>query len=138
MSRPDLHRRLLRVPKPDERRLAVRVTPDALRHVRAGHPWVFEESVTSVSHEAEAGDPSVIFDNDPKFLALAPHHPDSPIRFRIIHVGKPMTIDESFWRDTFHRALDARIAFGRGGWRRRTRGRGNRASAQAQRVRRTG
>jgi len=30
------------------RRLAVRVTPDALRHVRAGHPWIFEDSVVSV------------------------------------------------------------------------------------------
>ena len=35
------------LPRPAERRLAVRVTPDALRHVRAGHPWVFADSITA-------------------------------------------------------------------------------------------
>lgn len=111
MTRPDLHRRLLRVPRPNEKRLAVRVTPDALRHVRARHPWVFEESVTSVSHEAEAGDLAVIFDNDRKFVALALHDPDSPIRFRVIHVGRPTPIDDDFWRSTFRAALDQRTHF---------------------------
>ena len=110
MSRPDLHRRLLRIPRPNEKRLAVRVTPDALRHVRAGHPWVFEESVTSVSHEAGAGDLGVIFDNDRKFVALALHDPDSPIRFRVIHVGRPTPVDDDFWRTTIRTALDARRA----------------------------
>jgi 23S rRNA (cytosine1962-C5)-methyltransferase len=108
MSRPDLHRRLLRVPKPNEKRLAVRVTPDALRHVRARHPWVFEESVTSVSHEADAGDLAVIFDNDRKFVALALHDPESPIRFRVIHVGRPAPVDDEFWRARFAAALEQR------------------------------
>ena len=105
MNGPELHRRLLRVPRPNEKRLAVRVTPDALRHVRAHHPWVFEESVTSVSHEADAGDLAVIFDADRKFVALALHDPESPIRFRVIHVGKPTPVDDEFWRSTFRAAL---------------------------------
>ena len=111
MSRPELHRRLLRVPRPNDKRLAVRVTPDALRHIRARHPWVFEESVTSVSHEADAGDVSVVFDNDRKFVALALHDPESPIRFRVLHVGKPTPIDDDFWRTTFRTALSKRAAF---------------------------
>jgi 23S rRNA (cytosine1962-C5)-methyltransferase len=111
MSRPDLHRRLLRVPRPDEKRLAVRVTPDALRHVRARHPWVFEESVTSVGHEAETGDLAVIFDDDRKFVALALHDPESPIRFRVIHVGKPTPVDDDFWRRSVERALEQRATF---------------------------
>ena len=111
MNGPELHRRLLRVPRPNEKRLAVRVTPDALRHVRAHHPWVFEESVTSVSHEADAGDLAVIFDADRKFVALALHDPESPIRFRVIHVGKPTPVDDEFWRSTFRAALAKRTAF---------------------------
>ena len=111
MSRPDLHRRLLRLPRPNERRLAVRVTPDALRHVRAGHPWVFEESVTSVSHEADAGDLAVVFDEDRKFVALALHDPDSPIRFRIIHTGRPTPVDDQFWRRVIDDALAVRAPF---------------------------
>lgn len=111
MRRPPLHRRLLRVPRPADKRLAVRVTPDALRHIRSGHPWVFEESVTSISHEAEVGDISVIFDNDRKFVALALYDPDSPIRFRILHVGKPTPIDADWWRSTVDAALAVRTPF---------------------------
>ncbi len=111
MNRPTLHKRLLRLPRPNDKRLAVRVTPDALRHVRAGHPWVFEESVTSISHEATAGDLAVIFDNDRKFVAIALYDPDSPIQFRIIHVGKPTPIDQAWWRSTVGAALDIRAPF---------------------------
>ncbi len=111
MSRPPLHRRLLRVPRPSDKRLAVRVTPDALRHIRSGHPWVFEESVTSISHEADVGDVSVIFDNDRKFVALALYDPDSPIQFRILHVGKPTPIDADWWRSTIDAALAVRAPF---------------------------
>jgi 23S rRNA (cytosine1962-C5)-methyltransferase len=111
MNSPELHRRLRRLPRPAERRLAVRVTPDALRHVRAGHPWVFEESVTSVSHEAEAGDVAVLFDDRRRFVALALHDPDSPIRFRVLHVGRPTPLDDDFWRRAVAAALDRRTAF---------------------------
>ncbi len=111
MTRPVLHQRLLRTPRPGAKRLAVRVTPDALRHIRAGHPWVFEESVTSISHEASAGDLAVIFDNDRKFVAIALYDPDSPIQFRILHVGKPTPIDEDWWRATVRAALDIRAPF---------------------------
>jgi 23S rRNA (cytosine1962-C5)-methyltransferase len=108
MTRAVLHRRLLRVPGPNDKRLAVRVTPDALRHIRAGHPWVFEESVTSISHEATAGDLAVIFDNDRKFVAVALYDPDSPIQFRILHSGRPAPIDDDWWRATIRRALGQR------------------------------
>jgi 23S rRNA (cytosine1962-C5)-methyltransferase len=89
----------------------VRVTPDALRHIRAKHPWVFEESVTSISHEAAVGDLSVIFDDDRKFVALALYDPDSPIQFRILHVGRPTPIDDDWWRSTVRTALDIREPF---------------------------
>jgi 23S rRNA (cytosine1962-C5)-methyltransferase len=111
VKRHVIHQRLLRVPRPSDKRLAVRVTPDALRHIRAGHPWVFEESVTSISHEATAGDISVIFDHDRKFVALALYDPDSPIQFRILHVGKPTPIDSDWWHGTIRAALDIRAPF---------------------------
>ena len=111
MTRHVLHQRLLRVPRPSDKRLAVRVSPDALRHIRAGHPWVFEESVTSIGHEATAGDLAVIFDNDRKFVALALYDPDSPIQFRILHVGKPTPIDREWWHSTIRTALDLRASF---------------------------
>jgi 23S rRNA (cytosine1962-C5)-methyltransferase len=111
MSRPKLGRSVLRVPQASDKRLAVRVTPDALRHIKARHPWVFEESVTSISHEATAGDLAVVFDNDRKFVALALYDPDSPIQFRVIHVGRPVPIDDAWWRATITTALAKRDRF---------------------------
>lgn len=109
--RPTLAPELVAVPGPSERRLAVRVTPDALRHVKARHPWVFEESVTSISHEAAAGDLAIIFDNHRKFVAAALYDPDSPIQFRILHVGRPTPIDDDFWRSVIGSALERRVDF---------------------------
>ena len=85
------------LPQVSERRLGVRITADALRHVRAGHPWVFDESVASVSHEGAEGDLAVIFDNDRRFVAIGLYDPNGPIAIRVLHVGKPATIDVDFW-----------------------------------------
>jgi 23S rRNA (cytosine1962-C5)-methyltransferase len=108
---PQIHERALRLPSPGERRLAVRVSPDALRHIRAGHPWVFEESVRSVSHDAAAGDLAVIFDANRRFVAIALHDPDSPIRLRILHVGAPTPIDDHWWSAAIAAALERRAEF---------------------------
>lgn len=104
-------RALLAVPGPSDRRLAVRVTADALRHVRARHPWVFEESITSISHEAATGDLAVIFDDDRKFVAVGLYDPDSPIQVRVLHVGRPRPIDATFWDQVISDALERRGAF---------------------------
>lgn len=92
------------LPPVTERRLAVRVTADALRHVRAGHPWVFDDSITSISHDGRAGDLAVIFDNDRRFAAIGLYDPAGPIAIRVLHVGKPLTIDVEFWKQTISAA----------------------------------
>src|SRR5699024_9113750 len=43
-----------RLPVAGDRRVAVRVTNVARRWLESGHPWLFEDSITSVSHEGEA------------------------------------------------------------------------------------
>ena len=78
--------------------MAVRVTPDARRQIAAGHPWVFNESITSISHRGVVGDLAVIFDNDRNFVAIGLWDPGSPIRIRVLHHGKPATIDTAFWQ----------------------------------------
>lgn len=88
---------LEQLPKVADRRLAVRITPDALRHVRAGHPWVFDDSIVSISHEGATGDLAVIFDNDRRFAAIGLYDPAGPIAIRVLHVGKPTSIDAAFW-----------------------------------------
>jgi len=85
------------VPAPEDRRVAVRVTPDALRHVRAGHPWIFDRSITSTSHDAPPGALAVVFDDRRRFAAIGLWDPTSPLRVRVLHAGDPRTVDEAFW-----------------------------------------
>jgi 23S rRNA (cytosine1962-C5)-methyltransferase len=96
------------IPAPADRRLAVRLTADALRQVRAGHPWVYADSITSASHDGAVGDLAVVFDQDRKFAAIALFDPTSPIRLKVLHHGKPITIDRAFWRERLTAALDLR------------------------------
>ncbi len=99
---------LNQLPRPGSKRLAVRVTPDALRHIRAGHPWVFDHSITSVSHEGAAGDLAVIFDADRKFAAIALFDPASPMRLKVLHHGKPVNVDRGFWSQRLATAISRR------------------------------
>ncbi len=87
------------------RRLAVRVSDDALRQVRGGHPWVFDRAIRSVSPEGEPGDLAVVFDKRRRFAAIGLWDPTSPIRVRVLHAGSPRTIDDAFFADRFHEAL---------------------------------
>jgi 23S rRNA (cytosine1962-C5)-methyltransferase len=88
------------LPQPPERRLAIRVTPDALRRIRARHPWVYDRSIDSVNHEDGApGDVGIVFDKNRKFAALGLWDPNSPIRLRMLHVGDPVTIDAAWFNE---------------------------------------
>ncbi len=90
---------------PNDRRLAVRVSKDALRQIRGGHPWIYDQAITSVSHAGKAGDLAVIFDQDRRFVAIGLWDPLSPIRVRILHHGKPTPIDHYFWLTRISDAL---------------------------------
>ena len=98
------------LPRPSTTRLAVRVTPDALRHVRAGHPWVYDHSITSGPTDGAPGDLAVIFDPNRKFAAIGLLDPSSPIRIKVVHHGSPVTIDRSFWLARLTAAAERRHA----------------------------
>jgi len=93
-----------------ERRIAVRATPDAVRHLRAGDPWLFDGSITSATSAdaASAGDLAVVFDARRDFVAIGLWDPSSPIRVKVLHHGEPRQIDESFWRERITTALERR------------------------------
>ncbi len=99
------------LPSVSPTRLAVRVTKDALRHVRSGHPWIFADSITSVSGAGPAGDLAVVFDDRRAFAAIGLFDPDSPIRLKVLHHGRPATIDALWWRSAIERALARRGPF---------------------------
>jgi 23S rRNA (cytosine1962-C5)-methyltransferase len=88
--------------------VAVRVTPDALRQVRGGHPWVFDRSITSASHDAPAGALAVVFDDRRRFAAIGLWDPASPLRVRVLHAGDPVPVDEGFWAARLDQAMQRR------------------------------
>jgi 23S rRNA (cytosine1962-C5)-methyltransferase len=92
------------------RRLALRVTRDAERQLRAGHPWLFADSITPApdAGTAAAGDLAVVFDRQRRFLAIGLYDPGSPLRVRVLHAGRPRPIDRSFWRERLQEALARR------------------------------
>ncbi len=97
-----------RLPRPSERRVAVRVTNDARRQIRGGHPWVFESSITSSTGDGRPGDLAVVFDADRRFQAIGLYDPGSPIKVKVLHHGAPAQIDGEWWHDRFAGALGRR------------------------------
>jgi 23S rRNA (cytosine1962-C5)-methyltransferase len=89
-------------------RLRLRVTAAAENQLRSGHPWVFADSVREQNREGVAGELAVIFDRQDKFFAVGFFDPESPIRVRILHIGKPQKIDEAWWQTRFDAAIGRR------------------------------
>jgi 23S rRNA (cytosine1962-C5)-methyltransferase len=96
------------IPLKDGTNLRLRVTAAAERQVRAGHPWVFADSVRQCNREGRTGELAVIFDRQDRFLAIGLFDADSPIRVRILHRGKPRAIDAVWWRERAAEALRRR------------------------------
>jgi 23S rRNA (cytosine1962-C5)-methyltransferase len=72
------------------------VTADALRQIRGGHPWIFDGSITSTSHDGAPGDLAVVFDDRRNFAAIGLWDPASPIRVRILSTRQE-PIGGDFW-----------------------------------------
>src|SRR6185369_9766712 len=70
--------------------LRLRVTSTAESILRGGHPWLFADSVREQNREGRAGELAVVYDRRDRFLAIGLFDPDSPIRMRVLHVGKPV------------------------------------------------
>ena len=72
--------------------------------MRSGHPWLFADSIHEANRTGETGELAVVYDRKDKFLAVGLFDPDSPIRVRILHAGKPQTIDAVWWQNRLAQA----------------------------------
>ncbi len=89
-------------------RLRLRISAAAETQVRAGHPWVFADSVREQNRDGESGELAVIYDRKDKFLAVGFFDPTSPIRVRVLQTGKPQAIDSEFWQARLEEAVRRR------------------------------
>jgi 23S rRNA (cytosine1962-C5)-methyltransferase len=91
-------------------RLRLRITAAAETIVRSGHPWLFADSIHELNRAGQTGELAVIYDRKDQFLAVGLFDPDSPIRVRILHAGKPQTIDAAWWQARLAQTLARRAA----------------------------
>ena len=88
--------------------LRLRITSTAEWKVRSGHPWIFADSIKSQSRSGVMGELAVVYDKWDNFLAIGLFDPYSPLRVRVLHAGKPQTVDDAWWRERFTNALELR------------------------------
>ncbi len=88
--------------------LRLRITAAAETIVRSGHPWVFADSVKEQNRPGTIHDLAILYDRNDKFLAIGLYDPDSPIRVRILHQGKPVSLNQSWWSQRFDDAVGRR------------------------------
>jgi 23S rRNA (cytosine1962-C5)-methyltransferase len=102
----DLLRWLSPLPRPADKPVQLRCKPAAVRHLKQGHPWLFDEAITHASRDADVGDLAVLNDENRTVVALGLFDPRSPIRVKVLHHGKPTPIDDAF----FARRIDEALA----------------------------
>ena len=86
----------------------VRLKQAGERAVRTGHPWVFADSIRSENRPGEVGDLATVYDRKDRFVAIGIYDPQSPIRIRILHAGKPRAIDDQFRRERIESGIALR------------------------------
>jgi len=86
----------------------LRVSAQAERALRAGHPWLFESSVQEQSHDGQPGDLAVAFDHKGRFLAVGLFDPHSPIRVHVLQHGRPATINVAWFCERLQAAARLR------------------------------
>jgi 23S rRNA (cytosine1962-C5)-methyltransferase len=89
-------------------RLRLRVTAAAESNLRAGHPWLYAQSIREQNRPGRLGELAVVYDRRDRFLALGLFDPDSPLRLRVLHAGKPQTVDRVWWAARLETALARR------------------------------
>jgi 23S rRNA (cytosine1962-C5)-methyltransferase len=88
--------------------LRLRITSRAESILRSGHPWLFSDSIVGQNREGRMGEIAIVYDRKDEFLGFGLYDPLSPIRLRVLHVGKPQAMDDAWWDARLQRVLDRR------------------------------
>ncbi len=88
--------------------LHLRISPTAEWKLRSGHPWLYDQSILQQNRPGQLGELAVLYDRHDNFLAIGLYDPNSPLRVRILHRGKPVRIDGQWWRNRVTDALARR------------------------------
>lgn len=78
-----------------------------MRHVRRGHPWIYDQAIERVSHDGEPGDLAIVFDDKRDFAAIGLWDPTSPIRIRVLATRRT-DVGPALWSTRFAAAAEHR------------------------------
>ncbi len=81
--------------------ISVQLSPPVVRAVKKGHPWVFDKGILKQNKPAKPGDLAILYDQKRKFVGIGLFDPESPIKIRILHRGKPTTLDTEWLKRKF-------------------------------------
>jgi 23S rRNA (cytosine1962-C5)-methyltransferase len=93
---------------PKTQKLRIHVNNKAESALRARHPWLFSDSIKEQNREGEMGEFAVLYDRKDEFLGIGLYDPESPLRVRMLHVGKPVQLNDAWWKDRFQKAIKLR------------------------------
>jgi 23S rRNA (cytosine1962-C5)-methyltransferase len=96
------------MPSSESSRLKLRISPAAEKHVRAGHPWVYDQSIREQNRPGQTGEIAAVYDRQDRLLALGLFDAQSPIRLRVLQTGRPAPIDQTWWHQRFDDAIQRR------------------------------
>lgn len=89
-------------------RLRLRVTATAESILRSGHPWLYADSIREMNRDGKLGELAVVYDRQDRFLAIGLFDPHSPLRLRILHAGKPQTLNRDWWQNQLRETVARR------------------------------
>ncbi len=97
---------------------ALELQKDLVRHLRAGHPWVFRKAIQRAPKGLPAGAVVDVVEQG-RFVARGYHDPRSAIAVRILTREPAEAIDQAFWRRRVAMALALRreLVHGTTAWR---------------------
>ena len=84
------------------------ITEKAERSLRAGHPWVYSEEVTTVSGDYSNGDLVTVYSKKERFLGTGFINDNSKIRIRILSRNANDRFDDDFFRRRIRYCFDYR------------------------------
>ena len=88
--------------------ISVRLAAPVVRAVKKGHPWIFDKGILTQNKAARPGDMAILYDQKRKFVGIGLFDPESPIIIRVLHHGKPVTLDTEWVKEKLRNIFQVR------------------------------
>ena len=89
--------------------IAVKITKDAERQLRSGHPWIYDRSIVKQNKKGSAGDICIIYGQEKnQMIGIGLYDPYSSIVIKILDLGKGIALDDTYWTRKVEMAFQMR------------------------------